>query len=86
MIILTIRDDRPPRTPWHRTIIYEVHVRGFTIRHPQVPAALRGTYAGLATAPVIDYLMRLGITAVELMPVHSFVDERPVIQRGLRNQ
>ena len=77
--------DRPPRTPWHRTIIYEVHVRGFTIRHPQVPPALRGTYAGLATAPVIDYLMRLGITAVELMPVHTFVDERPVIQRGLRN-
>jgi isoamylase len=57
-------DDRAPRTPWHDTVIYEAHVRGMTMRHPQVPPALRGTYAGLATAPVIDHLKRLGITAV----------------------
>ena len=77
--------DQAPRTPWHRTIIYEVHVKGFTIRHPEVPPALRGTYAGMATAPVIDYLTRLGITAVELMPVHTFVDDRHLIERGLHN-
>jgi isoamylase len=78
-------EDRPPRTPWHRTIIYEVHVKGFTMRHPEVPPGLRGTYAGLATAPVLDFLQRLGITAVELMPVHAFVDERALLERGLRN-
>ena len=77
--------DRPLRTPWHRTIIYEVHVKGFTIRHPDVPPRLRGTYAALATAPVIDYLGRLGITAIELMPVHAFVDDRELTARGLRN-
>ena len=77
--------DRPPHTPWHRTIIYEVHVKGFTIRHPEVPAGLRGTYAALATAPMIDHLTQLGVTAVELMPVHTFVDDRHLIERGLRN-
>ncbi len=77
--------DQPPRTPWHRTVIYEVHVKGFTIQHPDVPPALRGTYAGLATAPVIDYMTRLGITAVELMPAHAFIDDRPLVERGLRN-
>ena len=78
-------DDRPPRTPWHDTIIYELHVRGFTMRHPAVPPALRGTYAGLATAPVIEHLKKLGVTAVELLPVHAFVDERHTVERGLRN-
>jgi isoamylase len=77
--------DRPPHTPWHRTIIYEVHVKGFTIRHPEVPPGLRGTYAALATAPVIDHLTQLGVTAVELMPVHTFVDDRHLVERGLRN-
>ena len=77
--------DRSPRTPWHRTVIYEVHVRGFTIQDPKVPAQLRGTYAGLATAPIIDYLLGLGITAVELMPVHYFVDDRQLVEKGLRN-
>jgi isoamylase len=77
--------DRSPRTPWHRTIIYEVHVKGFTIRHAGLPAALRGTYAALGTAPVIDHLTQLGVTAVELMPVHSFIDDRHLIERGLRN-
>jgi isoamylase len=78
-------DDRPPRTPWHDTVIYELHVRGMTMRHPEVPPALRGTYAGLATAPVIDHLLRLGVTAVELMPVHAFLDDRHLLERGLRN-
>jgi len=77
--------DRAPHTRWHRTIIYELHVKGFTIRHPEVPAGLRGTYAALATAPVIDHLTQLGVTAVELLPVHTFVDDRHLIERGLRN-
>ncbi len=77
--------DHSPRTPWHRSVIYEMHVRGFTIQHPKVPAHLRGTYAGLGTAPVIDYLLELGTTAVELMPVHYFVDDRQLIEKGLRN-
>jgi len=78
-------DDRPPRTPWHDTVIYELHVKGFTNRHPDVPPPLRGTYAGLSTAPVIDYLKHLGVTAVELMPCHAFVDDRYLIEKGLRN-
>jgi len=77
--------DRAPRTPWHKSIIYELHVRGFTIQHPKVAAPLRGTYAGLATAPILDHLLKLGVTAVELMPVHYFVDDRQLIERGLRN-
>src|SRR5579872_3478061 len=77
--------DRPPHTPWHKSIIYEMHVRGFTIRHPRVPETLRGTYAGLATGPVIDHLLKLGVTAIELMPVHYFIDDRQLIERGLRN-
>jgi isoamylase len=77
--------DTPPRIPWHETVIYELHVRGFTKCHPDVPAHMRGTYAGLGTAPVIEYLTRLGVTSVELMPVHSFVDDRTLVERGLRN-
>ena len=77
--------DAPPRIPWHETVIYELHVKGFTMCHPDVPEHLRGTYAGLATAPVIEYLTRLGVTSVELMPVHSFVDDRQLVERGLRN-
>jgi isoamylase len=78
-------DDRPPRVPWHDTVIYEAHVRGLTMRHPEVPPQLRGTYAGLATAPLIEHFSRLGITTVELMPVHAFVDDRTLIEKGLRN-
>jgi len=78
-------DDRPPRTPWHETVIYELHVKGFTILHPDVPPPLRGTYAGLATAPAIAHLRRLGITAVELMPVHTAVDDRHLVDKGLAN-
>jgi isoamylase len=77
--------DAPPRIPWHETVIYELHVKGFTMCHPDVPTHLRGTYAGLATAPVIDYLTHLGVTSIELMPVHSFVDDRQLVERGLRN-
>jgi glycogen operon protein len=78
-------DDRPPRTPWQDTVIYELNVRGFTLEHPEVPEQLRGTYAGLATAPVIEHLKRLGVTAVELLPIHAFVDEKRLLQHGLRN-
>jgi len=78
-------DDRPPRTPWTDTIIYELHVRGFTMRHPDVPPRIRGTYAALASAPVIEYLHRLGVTAVQLMPVHWYVDERNLVALGLKN-
>ena len=77
--------DAPLRHLSTRTIIYEMHVRGFTIGHPEVPPQLRGTYAALATAPVIDHLKRLGITAVELMPVHAFIDDRHLLEKGLRN-
>ncbi|MDP1708164.1 MAG: glycogen debranching protein GlgX [Gammaproteobacteria bacterium] len=78
-------DDKPPRIPWHDTIIYELHVKGFTKLHPDVPETLRGTYLGLASAPIIDYLKRLGVTAVELMPIHGFVDDRHLAEKGLRN-
>jgi isoamylase len=78
-------DDRHPRTPWHDTVIYETHVRGFTRLHPEVPQQYRGTYAALATAPVINYLKRLGVTAVELMPVHFFLNDRHLVEKGLRN-
>jgi len=77
--------DRGPSVPWHEMVIYELHVRGYTLQHPDVPPQLRGTYAGLATAPVIDYLKRLGVTTIELMPVHAFVDDRRLVERGLRN-
>ena len=78
-------DDRPPRTPWEETVIYELHVKGFTQRHPEVPEDLRGTYAGLASAPAIEHLKRLGVTAVELMPVHTFVDDKHLAEKGLKN-
>lgn len=78
-------DDRPPYVPWHDTVIYELHVRGFTLRHPEIPPHLRGTYAGLACEPAIHYLKSLGVTAVELLPVQYFVDERHLLDKGLRN-
>jgi isoamylase len=78
-------DDRPPRVPWHDTVIYEAHVRGLTLRHPEVPPQLRGTFGGLATAPMIEHFQRLGITTLELMPVHAFVDDRTLLEKGLRN-
>src|SRR4051812_11204971 len=78
-------DDRPLRTPWHNTIIYEAHVRGLTMLHPELAPAARGTYAGLADHRVIRYLQELGITAIELMPVHHFVHDRHLLDRGLHN-
>ncbi len=78
-------DDAWPRTEWHRTLIYELHVKGFTARHPRVPDHLRGTYAGLTCPPVLDYFRSLGITAVELMPVHQFVADKHLVDRGLTN-
>jgi isoamylase len=78
-------DDRPPRTPYHDTVIYEAHVRGLTLRHPDVPPDQRGSYAGLAHPAVIEHLVRLGVTAVELMPVHQFVPEHELVERGLTN-
>ena len=78
-------DDRPLRTPWHDTVIYELHVKGFTVQHPEVPPPYRGTYAGLATEPVIEHLKRLGVTAVELMPVHTFISDRHLVSNGLSN-
>jgi isoamylase len=78
-------DDRPPRTAWRDTVIYELHAKGFTQRHPDVPEQLRGTYAGLCTSPVLEYLKKLGVTAVELLPVHSIADERRLLHHGLRN-
>ena len=77
--------DRPPQTPWHKTIIYETHVKGFTATHPAIPEEVRGTYAGLAHPASIDYLTNLGITAVELMPVHQFVNDNRLADMGLRN-
>ena len=78
-------DDAPPRTPWNETVIYEMHVKGFTAQHPDIPAKLRGTYAGIATQPAIRHLTELGVTAVELMPVHSFVSDRHLVESGLDN-
>ncbi|MBI4498943.1 MAG: glycogen debranching protein GlgX [Chloroflexi bacterium] len=78
-------NDRPPSVPLHETIIYEVHVKGLTARHPEIPAELRGTYAGLAHPAAVDYLTRLGITAVELLPVHQFIHDAHLVERGLRN-
>jgi glycogen operon protein len=77
--------DAPPRIPWQDTVIYELHVKGFTMKHPDVPPELRGTYAGLGSPPAIEHLKRLGVTAVELMPVHAFADDRHLVERGLRN-
>ncbi|MFC0863526.1 glycogen debranching protein GlgX [Sphaerimonospora cavernae] len=78
-------NDRPPRTPYHETVIYEAHVRGLTMRHPGVPEEQRGTYAGLAHPAVLDHLLSIGVTAVELMPVHQFVPEHAMVARGLTN-
>jgi glycogen operon protein len=77
--------DRPPATLWADTVIYELHVRGFTMRHPEVPPELRGTYAGLAHPAAIEHLRQLGVTAVELLPVHHFVSEPALLRRGLSN-
>ncbi len=78
-------NDRTLATPLHETVIYETHVKGFTARHPDLPEALRGTYAGFGHPVSIDHLTQLGITAVELMPVHQFIHDAHLLERGLRN-
>jgi isoamylase len=78
-------NDHPPRTPWHKTVVYETHVKGFTKRNPKLPEKIRGTYAGLAHPESINYLRSLGVTAVELLPVHQFVQDSLLLERGLRN-
>ncbi len=78
-------DDRHPRTPWERTIVYETHVRGYTMRHPEIPEDLRGTYRGLASPESIRHMKRIGVTAVELLPVHMFLDDDYLVEKGLKN-
>jgi len=81
----TWENDRPLAVPWHRTIIYECHVKGMTYRHPQVAENLRGTYLGLCSEPMLEYFTSLGVTAIELLPVHQFVVDRHLAERGLTN-
>jgi glycogen operon protein len=78
-------DDRPPRIPWHKTLIYEAHVKSLTMLHPDVAEERRGTYAGLASEAVIQHLKSLGVTAVELMPVHFHLDDKTLLDKGLTN-
>jgi isoamylase len=78
-------DDRPPRTPWHKTLIYEAHVKGLTMQHPDVPEDLRGTYAGLASEAVIKHLQELNVTAIELLPVHQNLTDRHLAEQGKIN-
>jgi glycogen operon protein len=78
-------NDRPPKTPYNESVIYEAHVKGMTMNHPDVPDRLRGTYAGLAHPAIIDHLKNLGVTAIELMPVHQFVSDHGLAEKGLRN-
>ena len=77
--------DTPPRTPWHATVIYEVHVKGATVLHPSIDPELRGTYAGLAHPAFVEHLRALGVTAVELLPIHHFCHDAHLVERGLRN-
>ncbi|OAX59245.1 glycogen debranching protein GlgX, partial [Xanthomonas graminis] len=78
-------DDARLQTPWSDTLVYETHVRGYTMRHPQVPQELRGTCAGLAQEPVLRYIKALGVSAVELLPVHAYLDDQHLLDKGLRN-
>ncbi|GAA2449904.1 glycogen debranching protein GlgX [Streptomyces macrosporus] len=78
-------DDRPPRTDYHQTVIYEAHVKGLTMLHPELPEDLRGTYAALGHPAIIEHLTKLGVTALELMPVHQFVTDHRLADAGLRN-
>ncbi|MFO7886322.1 MAG: alpha-amylase family glycosyl hydrolase [Desulfobacteraceae bacterium] len=77
--------DRRLQIPWHDTVIYETHVKGFTARHPEVPPEMAGTYSGLAHPAVVEYLKNLGVTAVELMPVHLFIHDKHLVDQGLKN-
>jgi glycogen operon protein len=77
--------DRPPRRPWHESVFYELHVRGFTMRHPKIPETQQGTFDALSSTAALQHLVGLGITAVELLPIQAFVSERVLVERGLRN-
>ncbi len=79
------KQDRPPDVSWSQTLVYELHVKGFTQRHPDIPESIRGTYLGLCSEPAIDHLRKLGVTAVELLPVHHHIDEHRLIRLGLKN-
>jgi len=78
-------DDKPLGATWHETVIYEAHVKGLTMTHPDVPEAIRGTYAAIASPPIIEYLTKLGITAIELLPIQYFPDDRHLQEKGLHN-
>ena len=78
-------DDRPPRTPWERTIIYETHVRGYTKLHPSVPEPLRGTFRGLTDPAILRHIRNLGVTAIELLPIHFFLDDSNLLEKGMVN-
>jgi glycogen operon protein len=78
-------EERRPNIPWEQTILYEAHARGFTMRHPTVPEPYRGTFAGLMHHDVVDYIRKLGVTALELLPTHAFVDDDYLVQKGRRN-
>ncbi|MBV9644492.1 MAG: glycogen debranching protein GlgX [Verrucomicrobia bacterium] len=78
-------DDCPPRMPWHETVVYETHIKGFTRRHPSMPKELRGTYAGLASPVAIGHLRELGVTAVELLPIHYHINDHFLVEKGLVN-
>ncbi len=77
--------DRKTRNGYHETVIYEAHVKGLTMTHPEVPEEIRGTYAAIGHPAIIEHLTKLGVTAIELLPIHGFVDERPLVRRGLVN-
>jgi isoamylase len=77
--------DRPPQTPYHESVIYEAHVKGLTRTHPAIPESIRGTYAALAHPVMLEYFAKLGITAIELMPVHQFIQDSTLVQKGLSN-
>ncbi|HYJ76991.1 MAG TPA: alpha-amylase family glycosyl hydrolase, partial [Actinomycetes bacterium] len=79
------QNDRHPNTPYHQTVIYEAHVRGLTMTHPALPDNIRGTYAGIGHPAIIEHLHRIGVTAIELMPVHQFVQDHHLVERGLSN-
>ncbi|MBY0449910.1 MAG: glycogen debranching protein GlgX [Cyanobacteria bacterium] len=78
-------DDKAPRTPWHKTLIYETHVKGLTYQHPDIPENIRGTYAGIASEPMINYFKDLGVTAIELMPIHTHLDDQFLVNKNLSN-
>jgi len=77
--------DQPPAIPWDQTIFYETHVKGYTMHHPAVSESMRGTYAGLGSPEVVDYISKLGVTSVELLPIHMFVDDSQLLEKGLKN-